>query len=513
MKKNLKISIVFFLILSIVPSYAAGPLPIAPLLYQIVLNTTRQMALQSLLRKVVVPDIAEETSWISTFEDMAQKGVGIVNVANGGAGAVAYELPLDPDKPVLDPPEGKDDEPGCGEDWDSPCPFSHYKFTVTRRDALDACRVDADESSDGQAHVISAKKVYGSFEELGNDCVANLHFKVADYPIAPWYQVLDDSEILEITIRPGVYKYFRTKVLGVFANDSSFVASFWAEYDVMYAGGEEKDNVKRFKRSGDGFLPDERDPDWEEEEKNQFDDPRNVRFENSKEMLTVASSKTGARSYIEYILKLPNGDIERRVVYWDENMMPWEVTESLVKDQTMSEVGGGYYQNYATDDKLNPEVSGNTGGDTGTGAGNDPNVIVNVDTSELAKEGEAADAAEQIVKELQAEKIDDIEKPWMSGEPPDFGRRVRDIEDITNSDIDPNIDWDSFLPDLSPGDAVQCKSLEYEAKVETGPAKGLSAKTELDLCWVFDKVRVFLSWIFGVISFIYVFRSLTRSES
>jgi hypothetical protein len=502
-----------FLFLATVSVYAALPPLAMPVLYQVAMNTTRRMALETLGRGLVI-DMIPETSWVSTFQRLMDQDVGIFRMANGGEAALQYEVPVDLENPVLDPAvEGVT----CGQTASSPCPFSADRFSLGNWvEAWEVCSVPmGNVSTDGQPHVIDMEKVYTSFEQLGEDCIANTSFRkpnefgytgaISYYTIGETGDVIRVDDVL-----------VEEKMMALYDSENRIKAIVWMEYDVWGSvGGEAKDDIKRFKQSGDGFLPDETDPDWEKEELENFGEPKNIRFRNANEMMTIVKAGDGGMSYIEYVKEYIDGEIIRRKAYFDSRFVPQEVVEELIKDDSFDSLGDHYYLN--VDPKVYPSANTQpgtnpgSGTDTGTDTDTDTRVIVNVDTSDLAKAGEAESAAEQIVKELQAEEIETIDQPWKSEALPDFGERNNDIENLVN-DTGPEINWDDFIPNVFPGNVVACHPIEYEATISTGPAGGLSSKTNLDVCWVFGLIRSILAWFFGAITFVYLYRTFTRSS-
>jgi len=95
-------------------------------------------------------------------------------------------------------------------------------------------------------------------------------------------------------------------------------------------------------------------------------------------------------------------------------------------------------------------------------------------------------------------------KPWADVPLPDFDAPKNAILNIT----DPLISWRDWLPSLLPGSPTACHPIEFRGKISIGPAAGLDSTTELDICWLFDYIRMFLGFIFGVATIIYIWRSI-----
>jgi hypothetical protein len=324
-----------------------------------------------------------------------------------------------------------------------------------------------------------------------------------------------------------VYKYFRAKALGVNLNSANLHASFFVEQDIYYSTKEGKDGVKRFRLSnetGPGYLPDKTDPDWSDEEIEAFGEvPKNISFYSDNEFVIIGRGwdSNTQRFYVVYEKKVGDTTYQHTVYFegWTE-IVPAEVGDAVYQDgsRDVPDAALNHYQNNnpatggltTTSPGTSPGTGGSTdpGTDPGTGSGTDPGG--SVDPDDLARES----TLRQVLGELRGGSIDDSgTEPWMDKPPPEVGDRNLDIQELANPDNDPVIEWTDFIPDVSPGDFVVCRPIEYRAFVSVGPARGLDATTQLDVCWVFLRIRVFLSWLFGVLSFIYIFRSFTRSGS
>lgn len=96
-------------------------------------------------------------------------------------------------------------------------------------------------------------------------------------------------------------------------------------------------------------------------------------------------------------------------------------------------------------------------------------------------------------------------KPWESSQTPDFELPKKTITEWA----DPTIAWSDLLPKITPGSYTACHPLEFRGQVQQ---YGLDATTQLDICWIFEYVRMFLGWLFGVCTVIYVFRKFTNSQ-
>jgi hypothetical protein len=506
--------------------YAAVPVVapaavIPPVLYQVVLNTTRRMALESLLRKVVV-DLDTNSSWIMTLDSIADKFVGIFRVANASVDVngdlLSYEIPLSPDKPVLDSPPDSDSLPeGFGTE-DNPYPFSLFVFYVGSEGLNKTCRVDDDYAIDGVEHNVVDGDVLWNENLIGEDglvrlaeeciflqqsycvdkgesCYVDFRYNIGNWPDLIVIDVGGESVFFEQKYLEVFGKYFSSD-FGGFREE--LIGDYWegSGFGFVDFPKEVKDDIKRFKRSGNGFLPDETDPDWTEEEIQQYGTyPKNIRLENNNEIITVVAGADGQRSYIEYLKKNPDGTVYQKTVYFDENVSPAEIVEEFKKDQTFDQAKNFYYLTYSSDPHLNP------------GVGTDQDV--NIDISSLAKTGEAAAAANKVIDALEADAIDSVDRPGSEVVLPDFDQLEKDVMDLPTKDI--GIDFSDFFPNIFPGDMAECHPIEFEGTISVGPARGLSSTAEFDPCWMFEIIRNILGWLFGSVTVIYVFRSFTRS--
>lgn len=100
-------------------------------------------------------------------------------------------------------------------------------------------------------------------------------------------------------------------------------------------------------------------------------------------------------------------------------------------------------------------------------------------------------------------------KPWEAD--PD-GPTLDDIKDkIQNLDA-PEIGWD-WLPSILPGQSIICHPLEFTGTITAGPAAGLTATEPLDLCPYFDYVRMFLGFLFGAGTVLYIWKRFLGARS
>lgn len=97
-------------------------------------------------------------------------------------------------------------------------------------------------------------------------------------------------------------------------------------------------------------------------------------------------------------------------------------------------------------------------------------------------------------------------KPWDSTDKPDFDTGKKVMTDW----VDPSLSWSDFLPKLTPGAYAACHPLEFRGQVQQ---YGLDATTQLDICWFFEYIRMFLGYLFGLSAMVYIFRTFTSSQS
>lgn len=100
-------------------------------------------------------------------------------------------------------------------------------------------------------------------------------------------------------------------------------------------------------------------------------------------------------------------------------------------------------------------------------------------------------------------------RPW---EVQPEGPTLNDIKDkITNVEA-PSFGWD-WLPSILPGQSVQCHPLEFTGTITAGPAAGMTASEPLDLCPYFDYVRLFLGFLFGAGTVLYIWKRFTGAKT
>lgn len=100
-------------------------------------------------------------------------------------------------------------------------------------------------------------------------------------------------------------------------------------------------------------------------------------------------------------------------------------------------------------------------------------------------------------------------KPWEAE--PD-GPTLDDIKTKIENLEAPEISWD-WLPSILPGQSVQCHPLEFTGTITAGPAAGMTATEPLDLCPYFDYVRMFLGFLFGAGTVMYIWKRFLGNKA
>lgn len=136
---------------------------------------------------------------------------------------------------------------------------------------------------------------------------------------------------------------------------------------------------------------------------------------------------------------------------------------------------------------------------------------VQIDTSNLAKTGEAAAAAGTVVNalntNLQAQDID-VATPVAS-----LNASFDALNDnLTPKNQDqPQIDF-SWLPSFLPGTFTACSPFTFSMNPTMGAASGFVGSGEIDICDKLDLARQILGWLLGVVTVFFIFRVFVQSN-
>lgn len=132
--------------------------------------------------------------------------------------------------------------------------------------------------------------------------------------------------------------------------------------------------------------------------------------------------------------------------------------------------------------------------------------------TDYARQGEATTAAQSIIQALDITGVDAVPRAWKDSLPPDYEGPDAPKGIIENLK-DPELPWADLLPRFTPGAPIACHPIEITLFT---PAKsGLSATgtQTLDMCPFFEIVRIFIGYLFAVMTVLYVWRTFTSSQS
>lgn len=134
-----------------------------------------------------------------------------------------------------------------------------------------------------------------------------------------------------------------------------------------------------------------------------------------------------------------------------------------------------------------------------------------INTSDLAKTGEAAAAAAGVISalntNLQASDID-VVAPMNS-----INASLDAITDNLNPkpENEPQIDF-AWLPSFLPGTYTACSPFPIDVNPTFGKAAGLVGHGEIDICSKLDFARQFLGWLIGVFTVFFIFRTFVNAN-
>jgi hypothetical protein len=489
-----RLTVFFFCACLIYPVFAAAPAfllaePAVSFLSGLVLRSAGRQALIS------VGVAANDASWIIRLSSLIQRAAVILRIAVSDT--EEYELPLQSDIPVPKPVDDIGMDPSSMGALVNPVPYTHdflrYKVTGT-----DICQI-------GNSPGIAAG-VY-SLSQILAECnnIILTYSPVNPYTgqvFQPWRLTrVKDNEIYEASYT----SCYRSPGCGTHVENNLYVENLLLETSETNPNNriyhemegffvEEIDGVKRYVFSPQGFLtPDTTDPDWTEQEKESYSNPENnpviIRFvDSSGKIVQLLATRFGT---VVQAFTQSGNDVLARQFELNSQAAVVAVNEYMLQSKGLQEAA----EEALPDLKgmLNPQTRPQTGESTDPGTfpwtGND-----------YARIYEAGAAADRIVDALEFEGP----MPYPENiEPPDSEEQEELIRDLP----EPEENLNDLLPNMSPGDFVECRPLELNSNVSVF---GWHARSELDLCEGFRVVNAVLSWLFGVVTIIYLWRRFTR---
>jgi hypothetical protein len=461
--------------------------------------------------------LSMDDSWIHPIKEWVKHKAGLLEIEGE-----PYLIPLKPDWPI--PRNTVVDDSDTDDNGIYPYDAATQDYTLSEN----CCFVLAEDSIDGARHNLPNQEFYDydawviAADEFFKEFSKNyrLHFpdwgwfistdQFGDYPNEPLAPLAMDAQGDSYKNGAGItlWNFYPIWVKhtqfyfndGVGGNPQKLVGGYiWPSPGRLH---ESKDNRKRFLREEAGFLPDKSDPDWTKAEIDSFpEEPFDLKFTNPEgDKLFVSSGKI--RTKILSVVKLSEEEVKLRGLLLDSYADIYSISEEVLKSPSIEQA----VEEFAPS-RLAEASESSTGTETGTGGETTPIEL----PDDYARRGEAGAAADKVVEALSDSSIDDITRPGKDKDLPNFDDRKDDINDLPGNDF--GLDWTDFLPSLFPGEAVECHSIELEGTIDAGPARGLSSKAYLDVCWVLEFIRTVLGWFFGVLTLIYIFRSLTNSQS
>jgi hypothetical protein len=488
----------------------------APVVLPVLIHVARGLVLSSATRQVLVSlgVAANDASWIVRTSSLVSRAANMLRIVD--TAGVTYEVPMLPDEPIP-APEPEPEESEYDGTVEHPYPWNYPGVGVRNIDSA-LCAVPDWVSTDDEDHFLEDS--YPSVQEFVDACTYNMQHST-EYPLPVYTGTY--TKLLDEVISNTENTYFINFILcevgdlvhpyNGYIYECYYSSRGGGSFEFYYSGGgggeESPDGIKRFLRVGMGYVPDETVPDWTEEEKALFGEGGGgggggggqvLRFVGDDgSVITIAGSQSGT---VIQSLKQENNDVIMREVHFDQNALADKAAEQLMVNQVVSVVESSNSAGKAVDVDTILYSSSSTVVNT------DP---VSVDfPDDYARRGEAAAAAETIVEALKGEEISEILIPGAEVELPDFNYPKDMIDDGLPT---PGLDWESFLPKLTPGDVVECVPLKFVGRTMVRPVTGtrlLEADEGLDLCPTFVVIRNILGWFFSVVSMIYIFRKFVR---
>lgn len=256
---------------------------------------------------------------------------------------------------------------------------------------------------------------------------------------------------------------------------------------------EQLDNVKRVKFNGSKWAADPTDPDWASVDAAKINQVSGLRLKDSVNNSAIDLTYDQAAGLrINYYEDLLNGFIDQFQALLNGSSFVQAVENTQYQGQI-------------------PQVIQNI-----TNNNNGGNTTVNIDTSNLAKTGEAAAAALPLANKLDQLHADmtgsgtlDSSTP-INGAVASLDQHKTNIEGLPSSV--PAVDY-SWLPSLMPGTVQACQPLPLDYSFNHGLLSGLSGVGNIDICDKLDLVRQILGYIFGVFTVFFIYRRFTRSNT
>ena len=327
MKRGLRRKCAIILAVSFVfCGVAVAALPLA-LLIEPAANFAGGLLLRSVARQTVVSVgvAANDASWLLPLTNLVSRAASILSIAGS---AFQYEIPVLPDVPL----NGGVDSSAVGDYLLATSPFVSLSYSAS--EASGFC---------GESGNYMPSKTFPSWASFAQTCneyliasnsLERVSIHSEQYPDSSTY--MNGITYLDLN---GVTKTVVVKQLrfckGPSSNPCSTTAKTRTDGWLSPSIREVADGVKRFKRSGSGFLIDSSDPDWTEQEKAAFISPAALKFVDAQgQVVRVSENATGTQ--IDAATQSGN-DVKLRTATLNTNAQAVSVNEQVVANAQASD--------------------------------------------------------------------------------------------------------------------------------------------------------------------------------